>query len=169
MRTFLAVLSFIFLMIVGTSAWASKAESPYSFHFNLPQSKQWRLIEEEINESGYEKLYIPITSKNLDEHLKISYESGINTLPQTVFEKKLKLSPCEHKDSKIIYSNKNSFLATTTLSECNPSGLFMQIVRIINKPDGQYSIVYLTDQNTRPAAFQQIQKIIAQAELVANN
>lgn len=172
MRYLLTISLFALNLLITPYIFAATA-----FHqivFKAPHDMPWKLSKERHEKLGYIKMYIPKTAQNDKvQALTINYGRGIKTPLKNSMQEVLNViavSDCQHKDSKIIKKQHNMLIFSVSMDHCLNGKSLLQIFKVFNANDGQYSILYTADQNlVPPRTLRKMQAVIENAKLVSRN
>ena len=146
-----------------------------SYHIDilLPTYMQWTLYKDNKDVSGYTKIYLPQKANNMsDQNITVNYSKDVQTSLKDSMQEvvnALDNTDCKVQDTKILTKLNKSIVFTVALDQCANNKSAIQVFKIFNTEDGQYSIIYsadltVTDQDT----VNKMKSTIEFARLVVN-
>jgi hypothetical protein len=157
MDTFKSIL-FFFCICFSLNAFAddqvgsNKNDIPlgrYHIDIVLPQDMHWTLFKNVQDTAGYNKIYLPRKADNMsDQNISVSYGVNISTpIDDTMQEvvSVLDKTDCEIADSKVIKKEHNSIVFEVLLDRCANNKSAVQIFKVFDVDEGQYSVFYSAD------------------------
>jgi hypothetical protein len=143
----------IFLCLFGSlfvsPLYANEPEAntpQHEINISFPSDMDWTLVENNQDDAGYIKTYQP--KDQIDKKIQsviISYGSGSRpSLSESLHQVKIAMANavCRQKDVRVVKENNNDMTFATLLDECANGRSLVQIFRVFNAKDGQYSIIY---------------------------
>lgn len=154
-----------------SSIFANEFASSYQFSFDSPI--EWKTNSRNIDTTGYTEEFIPQASGNFNEqNLTLNFGKNISTSlkdsMQQVIDNLAGLD-CQTKESKVVKKEKNSLVFTTYLDKCSNNVTLLKVFKVINMPDGQYSIMYAANPKlVNPKILTSMKNAVLKAKLALN-
>lgn len=151
---------------------ANPAMAQNKVNFTLPASQKWALVSVEQDANGYAKSYRSRRAKGLsaDQSFYINYGHNIKTpMAQSMHEvvDSLASTGCKKTNSKIEKSSENMLVFTATADQCPNGRPVLQVFKVFNMTDGQYSIVYSANPNAVSSKIRQQMKNVVTTATVS--
>lgn len=160
------------LACVSVNAFADDTdEQGYKMHVSFPPS--WKVVSNENNSSGYTVVFMPTsaTGKLNEQNLVINYAQGVKSPLNASMQQithVLRTAACARRDVKVIHRDKNSVQFVASLDKCKNGKSLSQMFKIINSPNGQYSVFYTANPTKiSPDMIKRMQDAVKEAGIVA--
>gem|GEM_PF-5886896 len=143
--------SFLILGVFLTASTAQAFEGRYQWNIHFP-SNGWTLKGDQQDGAGYTKIYTPSdTPRAYPQNLSVLFNRGDHTplkdAMQVVINQHQQVKSCGENSIHPLRSTSNMILYTTNLGQCSNGKSLFQVIKALNMPDGQYSIIYAVDPN----------------------
>jgi hypothetical protein len=129
--------------------YANEAEvnaPQHTIDINFPSEMDWTLVENDQDEAGYIKTYQP--KEQIDKKIQsliISYGRGLRpSLSESLRQVKNAMADvaCRQKDVRVVKENSHDLTFAALLDDCANGRSMVQIFKVFNAKEGQYSIIY---------------------------
>lgn len=144
------ILAFSLTAFTATGFAETNLISEYKIVYQTPATS-WKLANHQQDADGYTFQYQPPTANTNFQSITINYGKGIqiplkDSMHQVVSE--MNTTDCQRKESDVIKQDQRTLVFRTSLAECSNGKSLVQIFKVFNMPDGQYSIVYSADSQS---------------------
>lgn len=158
------------LLLLFTQNVVAEQASKFQIVFDIPSN--WQSSYTKYDPDGYFNLYRPLNedqSVPMIQGILINYGKDIKTPLKESMQQLIdsqKNIGCQKQDYKTLSENNNSLIFTINLSECQNGIDLMQIYKVFNMEDGQYSISYSADPNKiDPKTIEAMKTVIINAKI----
>lgn len=160
----------------------TKAASPSHdrVRFYFPASVRWEPAQKEQDAEGYAWAWRPVVvpagkgkkpNAEAEQSVYVNFGRGIKTPLYDAMQevgRSMRDSGCHNVQLDVLSHAHNVLLFTASSKNCLGGHPVWQIFRVVNRPDGQYSIVYSVNPEAVPASVRgKMSKMVSESRVVS--
>lgn len=167
MNRLLMMMAFLTCLLVSgcatqmNSAWPRiAATSKDQIDFSFPENDDWVVAGQEHDSAGYSRSWRPVTAKGAaaEQGLYINFGRNVTTpLSDAMHQVQaaMQANGCDDVRLHVWARGRDYITFTAMANRCQQGRPVWQIFRVVNRPDGQYAVVYSANPETVPVAIRQ--------------
>lgn len=165
MRKVKIISTIVFLLINSLAVFAAEVERNVEISF--PAEMEWILVENEQDAFGYIKTFQP--KEQIDNKIQsviINYSKEKISLEESMAQVQVVMSKadCKQKDAHVIQQSKDILVFATLLDQCTNGKSLVQVFKVFNAKEGQFSVIYnATPELVDASVVQRMQHVVESA------
>ena len=143
------------------TTWPAVASaSRDEIRFDFPLEEHWEVASEDHDSGGYSRAWRPASAEGAaaEQSFYINFGRGIHT-PLTAamdeVKRAMQAQGCKAVEQHVWARGESYLTFTVVARQCRQGRPVWQIFRVVNRPDGQYAMVYSANPDTVPVATRQ--------------